>query len=166
MYFIDQYTYQILNLYRTHLELIDTIPIGFTGTPGERPSPVFTNAISDDVLYFGPTVNFSNAGVLVRIRSISPQYDWMANNDNPPQDTPVNAIAGIAGQVLPILPLVRPFFVQRQGRLQFIFTNDTVAPITGGLWTWRALRLTNPINGGWSYSLGLNYAAGQTAQQT
>lgn len=157
MYFIDKYTYQILDLYRTQLELIDTIPIGFTGQPGEKPAPVFTSAVSDDVLYFGAFVDFFNAAVTVRIRSISPQYDWMANNDNPPEDTPVNAIAGIAGQILPILPLTRPYFLQKQGRLQLSFTNATTNPITGGHWVFRALRLTNPINGGWDYNVGLNY---------
>jgi hypothetical protein len=113
----------------------------------------------EDVLYFAATVNFQNAGVLVRIRSISPQYDWMANNDNGPsgpQDTPVNAIAGFFNQDTPLLQLVQPFFVKKQGRLQMSFTNDTVAPVVGGLWTWRALRLTNSISGGWDYSLGFN----------
>lgn len=154
MYFFTKYVYQILDRYATHLELIDTIPLGFTGVAGEKPAPVFTNEVSEDVLYFAATVNFQNAGVLVRIRSVSPQYDWMANNDQTPQDTPVPAIAGFYNQVLPIIPLVQPFFVKKQGRLTMQFTNDTVAPITGGLWTWRALRLTNAISGGWDYSLG------------
>lgn len=155
MYFFTKYVYQILDHYRTHLELIDTIPIGFTGVAGERPAPVFTNEVSEDVIYFAATVNFSNAEVLVRIRSISPQYEWMADDNSTPQDTPVNAIAGVFSQALPILPLIQPYFVKRQGRLQMQFTNGTAAQVTGGLWTWRALRLTNPIDGfGWDYSVG------------
>jgi hypothetical protein len=154
MYYFTKYVYQILDRYRSHLELVDTIPIGFTGVANERPAPVFTNDISEDLLYFAAAVNFSNAGALVRIRSISPQYEWMADDQATPQDTPVNALAGIFSQALPNLPLIQPFFVKAQGRLQMSFTNSAAAPTTGGLWTWRALRLTNPINGGWDYSLG------------
>lgn len=155
MYFFTKYIYYILDFYRTHLELVDTIPIGFTGVAGERPAPVFTNEISEDSLYFAAAVDFSNAQALVRIRSISPQYEWMADSRPTPQDTPVNALAGVFSQALPVLPLIQPFFIKKQGRLQMQFTNGTAAPITGGLWTWRALRLTNPVNGtGWDYSLG------------
>lgn len=156
MYFFTKYVYRILDFYQTHMPLEDTIPIGFTGVAGQRPAPVFTNEISEDVLLFAASVDFSNAGVLVRIRSISPQYEWMANDDPNPQDTPVNSIAGIFSQALPNIPLIQPYFLKKQGRLQMQFTNDTAAPITGGLWTWRGLRLTNPINGvGWDYSMGL-----------
>ncbi len=162
MFFFTKYIYQILDRYRTHLELIDTIPIGFTGVASERPAPIFTNEVSEDVLYFAAAVSFSNAGAFVRIRSISPQYEWMADDSAVPQDTPINAIAGVFSQALPILPLVQPFFVKKQGRLQMQFTNSAVAPTTGGLWTWRALRLTNPITDalgtGWDYSLGFNHS--------
>lgn len=162
MLFFTKYVYQILDRYHTHLELIDTIPIGFTGVASERPASVFTNEVSEDVLYFAAAVSFSNAGAFVRIKSISPQYDWMADDSAIPQDTPINAIAGVFSQALPILPLVQPFFVKKQGRLQMQFTNSAAAPTTGGLWTWRALRLTNPITDargiGWDYSLGFNYS--------
>lgn len=155
MFFFTKYVYQILDFYRNHLELVDTIPIGFTGGASERTPPVFTNEVSEDVLYFAAGVNFSNANVLVRIKSISPQYDWMADDSATPQDTPVNALAGVFSQALPVLPLVSPFFVKKQGKLQMQFTNSAAGPVTGGLWTWRALRLTNPINGtGWDYSIG------------
>jgi len=155
-YTFTQFVLTILSKYMTHLELIDTIPLGFSGLVAEKPAPVFTNQISEDALYFGATVDFLNPEVLVRIRSISPQYEWMANDDPTPQDTPVNAVAGVFSQVSPIMPLVQPFFIKAQGRLQMQFTNSTTAPITGGRWTWRALRLTNPINGGWDYSVGYN----------
>ncbi len=155
MFFFTKYVYRILDYYRTHLELIDTIPIGFTGVANERPASVFTNEVSEDVLYFAAAVDFSNAAVLVRIRSLSPQYEWMADDASTPQDTPVNAIAGVFSQTLPVLPLIQPFFVKKQGRLQMSFTNSAAGPQTGGLWTWRALRLTNPVSGtGWDYSLG------------
>lgn len=156
MYNFDKYTQQIMDRYRTNLELIDTIAIGFTGVAGERPAPIFTNVTSEDALYFGLTVNFNNAGVLIRLRTISPQYDWMADDSPIPQDTPINALAGIFSQALPVLPLVRPFFIKKQGRLQMQWTNAASSPITGGLITYRALRLTNPINGGWDYSVGFN----------
>lgn len=138
------------------MPLIDTVPIGFTGVANERPAPVSTNETSEDVLLFGATVNFSNAGVLIRIRSVSPQYEWMADISPTPQDTPVNAIAGVFSQAMPILPLIAPFFLMKQGKLQMQFTNAAAAPITGGLLTWRGLRLSNPIDGGWSYTMGFS----------
>lgn len=156
MFWLNKQTQQILDYYRTHMELIDTININFTGVANEKPPAALTSDISEDVLLFAAAVNFSNAGVLVRIKSTTPQYQWMAiSEDNPPQDTPVNAIAGIFSQSMPVLPLVQPFFLQKQGRLEMQFTNAAAAPVTGGLWTWRGLRLTNPINGtGWDYSIG------------
>lgn len=155
MFWFSKYVYYILDFYKTHLELIDTVPIGFAGVASERPAPVFTNEVSEDTLYFAAAVNFSNAAVLVRIRAQSPQYEWMADTRATPQDTPVNAIAGVFSQVLPVLPLIQPFFLKRQGRLQMQFTNDSAAPVTGGIWTWRALRLSNPVNGtGWDYAMG------------
>jgi hypothetical protein len=156
MFFFTKYVYQILDKYRDHLPLEDTISIGFTGVASERPAPASSNPISDDALIFGATVNFNNAGVLVRIKSISPQYDWMADISPTPQDTPVNAIAGVFSQALPVLPLVQPFFLMKQGKVQMQFTNAAAGPVTGGLWTWRGLRLVNPIDGGWNYKLGFS----------
>lgn len=155
MYFFNDYTKYILGFYKTHMEIIDTIPMGFTGVAGQRVAPAFTNEVSEDVLFFAATVNFLNSGALVRIKSTNPAYDWMADDNANPQDTPVNAIAGVFSQSLPLLPLIQPYFVKKQGRLQMNFTNDTAVPITGGLWTWRGLRLTNPKQGdGWNYSIG------------
>jgi hypothetical protein len=154
MYYLSDYNRFILSKYRTHLELIDTVPIGFAGVANERPAPVFTNETSEDALYVAAGVTFNAPGVLVRIRSISPQYEWMADDSVTPQDTPVNAIAGASTQVMPLIPLVVGFFIQKQGRLQMQLTNDAAGSITGGLWTWRAIRLTNPIDGGWNYNLG------------
>src|SRR5215475_14808046 len=98
-YTFTQFVLTILSKYMTHLELIDTIPLGFSGLTAEKPAPVFTHQISEDAVYFGATVDFLNPEVLVRIRSISPQYEWMANADPTPQDTPVNADAGVFSQV-------------------------------------------------------------------
>lgn len=153
MYFFSRYVYQILDRYKNHLELIDSIPIGFTGVVNERPAAVFTNEVSSDMLYFAAHVNFT-AAAFVRIKSVSPQYEWMANDDATPQDTPISAIAGLTTQAMPVLPLVQPFFVKAQGRLQMQFTNAAAAPATGGIWTWRLLKLVDPINGGWDYSIG------------
>lgn len=156
MYFFTEYTKKILNLYRNHLIFFDTIPIGFTGVASERPAPSANNEVSEDVLYFGGELSFSNAGVLVRIRSISPQYEWMVNDDATPQDTPANAVFGVFSQALPIIPWVSPFFVKKQGRLQLQWTNSAAAPTTGGFVTLHGLRLTNPVNnGGWDYGMGL-----------
>jgi hypothetical protein len=75
--------------------------------------------------------------------------------DQPPLDTPINAVAGIFSQASPILQLVQPFFLKKQSRLEMQFTNSPAAPTTGGLITARGLRLTNPYNGdGWNYDIG------------
>lgn len=158
MWFYNKFIYRILEFYKTHLPVFDTFPIGFANpaVASERPVPVFTNELSEDALYFGGQINFSVADVLVRIRSVSPQYEWMSDDSPTPQDTPVNAVFGVFSQSLPVIPWVSPFFIKKQGRLQLQFTNSATAPTTGGLVTLHGLRLTNPVNGaGWDYSIGL-----------
>lgn len=151
MYYFTKYTERILDQYRTHLELIDSVPIGFTGVASQRPAPVYTSEVDADTLWFAANVDFTNTGVLIRIQSISPQYQWMANNNSTPQDTPINAVAGLSSQVMPVLPLISPFFLKRNGRLQMQFTNAASSPVTGGIITWRVLKLVDPIESGWQY---------------
>jgi hypothetical protein len=154
MYRYSKYTKHILSFYREHLEFIDSLQTGFTGVASERPAPVFTNEVSVDTLYYGAFVNFSNLAALVRITALSPQYQWMANHDATPQDTPIHAIAATNAQFAIIQPLVTPFFVKAQGRLMHQFTNSAAAETTGGTWVWRALKLIDPIDGGWDYEKG------------
>ncbi len=159
MYYFTKYTYKILGYYRTHLLFFDTLSIGFASpaVASERPVPTLTHEVSEDVLYFGGQVSFSIADVLVRIRSISPQYEWMVDTSPTPQDTPVNAVFGVFSQALPIVPWVTPFFVKHQGRLQMQFTNSASAPTTGGLVSLVGIRLSGPLVGdGWSYDIGFN----------
>lgn len=155
MFEYSKFTEQILDHYRTHMELIDTQDINFTGVASERPAPALTADVSEDIILFGATVDFSNAGALVSIESISPSYKWMTTPDQQIQDTPINAIAGIFSQASPILQLVQPFFLKKNARLRMQFQNSAAGPTTGGLITWRGLRLTNPYNGvGWDYDIG------------
>lgn len=159
MYFFTRYIYRILEFYKTHILFFDTLSIGFASpaVASERPAPTLTHELSEDTLYFGGQVSFSVADVLVRIRSISPQYEWMADTSSTPVDTPVNAVFGVFSQSLPILPWVVPFFVKRQGRVQMQFTNSASAPTTGGFVTLHGIRLSNPLHGdGWSYDIGFN----------
>ena len=154
MYRYNKYTKEILSKYREHVEFIDSLQTGFQGVASERPSPVFTNEVEFDALYYAAAVNFSNAAALVRITALSPQYQWMVNHDPAQQDTPINAVAGVSVAFIMLLPLMRPFFLKAQGRLAHQFTNSPANPTTGGLWTWRALRLIDPIDGGWDYPKG------------
>lgn len=157
MYYYNKFTLAILDRYLVHTELIDSLPVQFTGVANERPAPVFTTEVNADTLFFGANVNFNNANVLIRIKSISPQYEWMSNNDPLPQDTPIGAVAGVSTQALPILPLVMPFFIKSNGRLQMQFTNSAAAATTGGVITWRLLKLTMPVvdskGTGWDYGM-------------
>lgn len=151
MYVFNKWVAEILDQYRTHLEWVDSVPINFTGTASERPAPCFTNTVDADLLFFGAAVNFTNGNCLVRIKSQSPQYEWMANNTATPQDTPVGAIFGLSTQNMPILPFISPFFLKANGRLQLQFTNAAASAVTGGIVTLRGLKLVDPINGGWNY---------------
>lgn len=152
MYFFNKKTEEILAQYEDWLEQIDTVAIGFTGVASERPAPVYTSEYSADTLWFGFSVNFDETGVLIRVSSRSPQYQLMGNNNSTPQDTPIGAFAGNTSQVMPVLPLVQPFFLQSQGTLQYQFTNSASAPVTGGIITARLLKLIGPKNGvGWNY---------------
>lgn len=151
MYFFNEFTLNILRKYRTHLELIDSVPIGFTGVASQQVAPVFTSLVSADTLFFAANVDFTPADVLIRIQSRSPQYNWMANNNAIPQFTPIGAVAGISTQVMPVLPLVQPFFLKANGQLQMNFINSAAAAVTGGVITWRLLKLVDPIDGGWNY---------------
>jgi len=157
MYFFNEYTLKQLSKYENHLELIDSIPVGFTGVASQVQAPVYSNEVDADSLIFAIGVSWSSASAdaLVRIRSISPQYEWMANNQAVPQLTPIGAIAGFSDQVMPVLPLVMPFFLKANGRLEFRFVNSAAAAITGGVITLRRLKLTLPIDGGWNYGQGL-----------
>jgi hypothetical protein len=156
MYFFTKYTYAILDKYRNFEPLEQTTAIGFTGVAGERPPPVTTPDISEDSLLFGAQVNFNNPGVFVRIKSLSPQYEWMGDNQPTPINTPITAIAGTFDQALPVLPLIQPAFLSAQGKLQMSFTNAAANPITGGFITWRGLRLVGPIDGGWNFTTGFS----------
>jgi hypothetical protein len=155
-YYFTKYIYQIMDRYRGHTVLYGTIPIGFTGVASEVLPTVETDEVSADTLYFGAHVAAvtAPATALVRIRSISPQYEWMTNQTAVPQDTPLTAIAGVSTQAAPVLPLVQPFFLKAMGRLQMRFTNSPSSATTGGTWTWHIIKLVDPIDGGWDYSIG------------
>ncbi len=156
MYYYNKYVLGILDRYLTHTELIDSQPVAFTSTANEKAPLVFTTETNADTLYFGAAINIENPDVLVRIKSISPSYEWMSNNNASPQDTPIGALFGTSTQVLPVLPLVMPFFVQANGRLQMQFTNSPSDPSGPAVVTWRLLKLVGPKQNpdgtsGWDY---------------
>ena len=153
MYQFDKNTQAIIDMYSETLPDIDTVAVGFSGTVSERVT-VYSHSISDDCLIFGFGVDFADTAtdVLVRIASRSPQYDWMSNDDATPQDTPIGAVAGFSSQILPILPLVKPFFLYANGKLSFNFTNSPTSAVTGGNITIHRLKLVNPLDGvGYQY---------------
>jgi len=149
MFYYNPFTIKILSQYENWLELVDSVPIGFTGVANERPAAVYSNEVDADSLIFGFNVDFTTTGVLCWFRSISPQYEWMANNQQTPQFTPVGAVAGTISQVMPVQPLVMPFFLKANGKLEMRFVNSAT-PVTGGVITLRRLKLVLPINGGWN----------------
>lgn len=151
MYQFDEQTKAIMAMYREYLIDFDTVSIGFSGTLNERLT-VYSHEVSDDSLIFAHSVDFSTTDVLVRASSRSPQYDWMSNDDQTPQDTPIGAFAGFSNQVLPLLPLIKPFFLYSNGRIAYTFTNSATSAVTGGLLTIARLKLVNPFDGkGYQY---------------
>ena len=149
MFYFNPFTVNILSKYQNWLELPDSVPIGFTGVASERPAAVYSNEVDADTLIFGFSVDFT-AAAQVWIRSISPQYEWMANTQSVPQYTPIGAIAGVTTQVMPVLPLIMPFFLKPNGKLEMRFINAASGPVTGGVITLRRLKLVLPISGGWN----------------
>jgi len=152
VFYYNPFTIEILKKYGNWLELPDSVPIGFTGVAEQRPAPVYSNEVDADTLIWGFNVDFlaTQFDTQIWIRSVSPQYEWMASQTATPQFTPIAALAGLGTQVMPVLPLIMPFFQKANGKLEMRFQNSIAAPITGGIITLRRLKLINPIDGGWN----------------
>lgn len=142
MWIINPITEQILRDFEQHLELLDPVPIGFTGVANQEVTPVYSNEVDAPTLTFGFFVDFAPGSSKVWIRSTNPQYEWNATaNTGTPNYMPVAAVAGVVGQVLPVLPLVMPFLLQPSGKIEFRFINSATSPITGGNIAIRRLKL-------------------------
>lgn len=135
-YFSD-FVKSILKNYRSYVELDLSAPIGFSGAASQRLT-IYTPQIDSDALLFGAAVDFNNALVLIRVMDVSSGYQW-----SPQNDTPIGAIAGLGGQVMPVLDLTCPFFLSRNSKLQMDWTNSAAASTTGGNITWRGIKLLN-----------------------
>jgi hypothetical protein len=124
----------IINKYRDFKPQYLTTAIGFTAVASEM-RPVFSPAIDADCLIFGFNVDFSNAGVTLKITDTSSGYVWnvlQPTVGQAIQGSPIVAIAGITTQVMPVLRLICPFFLSRQSKLQYDFQNSAAGPTTGG----------------------------------
>jgi len=126
----------IIGQYSRYVPLKLTTAIGFDGAIVSQQKTVFSPQIDADALLFGANVDFSNTNVTVKITDTASGYVW-----NPVSATPIVAVAGVTTQVSPILPLVCPFFLSRQSKLQMDFTNSATALTTGGNITWDGLKL-------------------------
>lgn len=134
--YFSEYVKNILSKYKQFLPLQLTTPIGFDGATASQRLTVFTPQIDADALLFGANVDFSNAFVTLRITDTATGYVW-----NPVNFTPIVAIAGIQTQVSPILPLIVPFFLSRQSKLQMDFVNSPSTLTANGNITWVGLKL-------------------------
>lgn len=145
MFIINPITLAFMQQFEEQLELIDPIPIGFTGVANQELPSIFTSEVDAYSLVFGFEISADPRDASVWIRSTNPQYEWMAQSaSGTPIYAPVSAVAGIAGQVLPVLPLVQPFVLKPNGRLELKFINASTSPLTGGVFTIRRLKLVNP----------------------
>lgn len=145
MFIINEITLDRLKQFHGHLELLDPVPIGFTGVASQEISSVFSNEVDEYSMVFGLGVDFEPGDAKIWIRSISPQYEWTTYSQNgTPNFMPLSAVAGVEGQVLPIMPLIMPFELLPNGKVEFRFINDSSSPITGGTLSLRRLKLTGP----------------------
>lgn len=135
------YIQSILGKYKQYLELDLTTPIGFDGVTASQRLTVFTPNVDSDALLFGANVDFSNSSVTVKITDVASGYVWTLSTTG--LFTPIVAIAGVTTQNTPVLPLVCPFFLSRQSKLQMDFVNSAAALTTGGNITWRGIKLLN-----------------------
>lgn len=141
--YFQGYIDNILKQYVRHQPLLVSVAIGFPGLASEAVT-VFTPQIDADALLFGVNVDFSNANVVLKITDTQSGYVWNALQSNAGTTiagTPITAIAGIQTQVMPLLPLVCPFFLSRQSKLQFDFRNSAASPTTNGTITFVGIKL-------------------------
>lgn len=141
--YFQGYVDNILKNYSRHQPLLVSVAIGFTGTVNELIT-TFTPQIDADALLFGVNVDFSNANVVLKITDTQSGYVWNAlqsNSGTSIAGTPITAIAGIQTQVTPVLPLVCPFFLSRQSKLQFDFKNSASSATTNGTITFTGIKL-------------------------
>jgi len=142
MWIINPITLARLQDFDARLELWDTVPIGFTGVASQEISSVFSNEVDEYTMLFGLGVDFDPGNAKMWVRSISPQYEWNANTRNgTPNFMPISAVAGIEGQVLPVMPLIMPFELYPNGKIEFRFINASSSPITGGNLQLRRIKL-------------------------
>lgn len=132
----EDYVKSIIARYAKYLPLDLSIPIGFDGATASQQKTVFTPQIDADALLFGANVDFNNPLVTLRVTDTASGYVW-----NPVNYTPIAAIAGIQSQVTPILPLICPFFLSRQSKLQLDFINSAGSLTTNGTITWVGIKL-------------------------
>lgn len=133
--YFQEYVQRILSQYTKFSPLKLTTFIGFSGVASQQVS-VFTPQVDADAFLFGANVDFSNAGVTLKITDTASGYIW-----NPVTATPIVAVAGVTTQVSPILPMICPTLLSRQSKLQMDFTNSPAGPTTGGNITWDGLKL-------------------------
>lgn len=143
-YFSD-HVKTILSRYKSWQPLYLTSLIGFDGVTASERVTTFTPQVDSDSLLFGAHVNFSNSQVNLRITDTGNGYAWnvlQAAIGGTTSGTPVTAIAGATTQVMPILALVCPYFLSRQGKLQMDFVNGTssITAATASI-TWTGLKL-------------------------
>lgn len=148
MFIINDITLQQIQKYAHCWELLDPVPCGFTGVAGQEVTPVFSNEVDAVSLIFGfqfqSAVAPSDASVW--IRSTNPQYEWnVTANNGTPAFMPISAVMGNPSQVLPVLPLVMPFPLYPNGKIEFRLRNNSSGPITGGTIGIRRLKLTDPL---------------------
>ena len=145
--YFQGYVDAVLKNYIRYEPIYLTVPVGFDGATANQKLSVFTPPVDSDCLLFGANVDFNGtniAGVLLKITDTQSGYVWnqlQSNAGATVAGTPITAIAGITTQNTPVLPLVCPFFLSRQSKLQHDFTNAGSGLTTGGNITWNGIKL-------------------------
>lgn len=142
--YFEEHIRSILGKYKSWQPLYLTILIGFDGATASQRVTCFTPQVDSDALIFGAHTNFSNSQVAVKITDTGTGYAWnvlQAATGATTTGTPVTALAGASTQVMPLLPLVCPYFLSRQGKLQMDFVNATTPVASTSSITWTGLKL-------------------------
>lgn len=144
--YFDDYVNSILKKYKQYQPVYLTSPIGFDGATASQRVTCFSAQIDNDALLFGAHLNFSQL-VNVKITDTATGYSWNVLQNvtgNTAPGTPAQAIGGVQSEVTPVLPLICPFFLSRNSKLQMDFVNSaaSLAASTASI-TWVGVRLLN-----------------------
>ena len=115
---------KFLEGYQEFMPVLLEVDSNFTGV-GSQQTEVQTETVDDDVIIMGVSfvTNSTSPGEMTaKVTDTARGYVW--NN----KFIPITALAGLANQVSPVLPLPVPWLLRKQSRLQVNLVNASTSP--------------------------------------